>query len=361
MADSLQTIDSENLQMSSIGIEPLDPLVDDTWDNIVITRDEHSIFHRSAWARVLAQAYEHRPYYLRISVAGVESALVPLMEVKSCLTGRRGVSLPFSDFTGPLWSDATKAPLVYQAVLNFATERGWKHIEVRGGTIPSAGAQAFLTYDTHQLDLRQGIESIERRLDPSVRRAIRKAERSRIEVTVERSLSAMAEFYKLHGRTRRRHGLPPQPFVFFKAIATHLIECGLGEIVLAKLAGVPVAGAVFLRSGGQVIYKFGASDSEHWPLRPNHLVMWNAIQHYTGSGCRELHFGRTSQNDEGLSRFKTSWGCDAIALPYFRRSLRNDKWDSASRPRSESHPLIFGHLPICLNRLAGRLIYPHLD
>ena len=361
MEDFIHTIHSEKIKMSGIGIEQLDPLADHTWDDIVTTHDEHSIFHRSAWARVLTQSYGHRPYYLRISLEGVEAALVPLMEVDSFLTGRRGVSLPFSDFTGFLWVNASQASLVYQAVLNFAAERRWKHLEIRGGTTPPTRAQPFLTYNTHQLDLGQSLESIERRLDPSVRRATRKAERSGLEVTVERSLSAMREFYALHGRTRRRHGLPPQPFAFFKAIARNLMECGLGEIVLAKLGEVPVAGAVFLRSGGRVIYKYGASDSDHWPLRPNHLVMWHAIKHFADMGCKELHFGRTSQNDEGLSRFKRSWGCDSVVLPYFRRKLCNDQWDDASHPRSESHPQIFGHLPISLNRLAGRLIYPHLD
>ena len=291
----------------------------------------------------------------------MEAALVPLMEVKSCLTGRRGVSLPFSDFTGPLWTEVIHAPLVYQALLNLAAEREWKHLEIRGGAIFPVGARPLLTYDTHRLDLLQGIESIRCRLDPSVRRAIRKAERSGMEVTVDQSLRAMEEFYELHCRTRRRHGLPPQPFAFFKAIVRNLMDCSLGEIVLAKLGGVAVAGAVFFRSGGRVIYKYGASDSEHWPLRPNHLVMWRAIQHFVGIGCKELSFGRTSRNDEGLSHFKLSWGCDCVALPYFRRSLCSDEWDYASHPRSESHPLIFGHLPVALNRLAGRLIYPHLD
>ena len=361
MEDFIQTIHSEKVRMSSIGIEQLNPIADQTWDDLVTIYQEHSIFHRSAWARVLTQSYGHRPFYLKISLDGVDAALVPLMEVDSCLTGRRGVSLPFSDFTGPLWTDATQASLVYGAVLNFATERRWKYLEIRGGTTPPARAKPFLAYNTHQLDLRQNLESIERRFDPSVRRAIRKAERSGMVVTVERSLTAMKEFYDLHGRTRRRHGLPPQPFAFFQAIARNLMECGLGEIVLAKLGKVPVAGAVFLRSGGRVIYKYGASDSDHWPLRPNHLVMWHAIKHFADMGCKELHFGRTSQNDEGLSRFKRSWGCDSSALPYFRRKLCNDQWDDASHPRSESHPLIFGHLPMSLNRLAGRLIYPHLD
>lgn len=360
-ADSFQTIGSDKSRLSGIGIEQVDPFEEKIWDDKVTARDDHSIFHRSAWARVLTEAYGHRPFYLRISVDGVEAALVPLMEVKSCLTGRRGVSLPFSDFAGLLWTDARLASPVYQALLDFAHGRRWKHLEIRGGAVPPTGAQPFLTYNSHRLDLRQGIEAIGKRLDSSVRQAIRKAERSGMNVTVERSLNAMEKFYDLHCRTRRRHGLPPQPFAFFKAIARNLMENNLGEIVLAKLGELPVAGAVFLHSGGQVIYKYGASDSKHWPLRPNQVVMWNAIRHFAGVGCKELHFGRTSQNDEGLSRFKRSWGCDSEALSYFRRECRTEKWDTASHQISENHSLIFGHLPIGLNRFAGRLIYPHLD
>lgn len=361
MVDSLQTIDCGKARQSEIRIEQIDPLVDPAWDAMVAARQDHWVFHRTAWARVLAETYGHRPFYLRVSVDDAESALVPLMEVNSCLTGHRGVSLPFSDFAGPLWIDASRSALVYNALLVFAFERKWKHLEIRGGAIPPANAKSFLTYDTHQLDLSRGVASIERGLDPSVRRAIRKAERSGMEITVERGANAMDAFYDLHGKTRRRHGLPPQPFGFFQSIATHLMARGLGEVVLARLSGIPVAGAVFLQSSGRVIYKFGASDAAHWPLRPNHLVMWTAIRHFVGQGCQWLHFGRTSQADEGLSHFKRSWGCDSGFLRYFRHGSRGNAWDHARQPSAESHPLIFGRMPIAINRFAGRLIYPHLD
>lgn len=361
MADSFQTIATDKSRLSGMEIEQVDPFKDNDWDDKVTIRDDHSIFHRSAWARVLTETYGHRPFYLRISVDCVEAALVPLMEVRSCLTGCRGVSLPFSDFTGPLWTDARQASPVYQALSNFADERSWKHLEIRGGAVPPTGAQPFLIYNSHELDLRQDIEAIERRLDPSVRKAIRKAERSGMEVTVEQSLDAMEIYYDLHCRTRKRHGLPPQPFAFFKAIARNLMENNLGDIVLAKLGELPVAGAVFLHSGGHVIYKYGASDSAHWSLRPNQVVMWKAIRHFAGIGCRDLHFGRTSQKDEGLSRFKRSWGCESEALSYFRRGRGTNKWNNGNQRVSENHSLIFGHLPIALNRIAGQLIYPHLD
>jgi CelD/BcsL family acetyltransferase involved in cellulose biosynthesis len=361
MAASLQTFGSQRLRESGVEIERIDPLAGDTWDQRVTAHKDHSVFHRSAWARVLTETYGHQPFYLRILIHGREAALLPLMAVRSFLTGHRGVSLPFSDFAGPLWTDAPQAPLVYSALQELASGQKWKHFEIRDGDVPPADAKPFRTYQSHQLDLRPGIETIHQGLDPSVRQALRKAERSGIEVTVERSPAAMAQFYQLHARTRRRHGLPPQPLGFFEAIARNPLKHEMGFLVLGKLAGIPVAGAVFLHSGGRAIYKFGASDTAHWSLRPNHAVMWKAICELVGSGCDELQFGRTSPADEGLIRFKLSWGCVSKPLSYFRHNTRANAWLVADHPPDESHPMIFGRLPIACNRLAGRLIYPHLD
>lgn len=361
MAASFQSFLFERLRQAGVEIERIDPLADDTWDQAVTAREDHTVFHRSAWARVLAESYGHQPFHLRISIHGREAALVPLMAVNSPFTGNRGVSLPFSDFAGPLWTDELQAPRVYSVLVELASAQKWKHLEIRGGLIPPAGAKSFQTYDSHHLDLSQGVASIFQNLDASARRAIRKSESSGIQVTVERSLKAMDDFYQLHGRTRRRHGLPPQPRRFFKGIATHLVESGLGTVVLARLADVPVAGAVFLHSAGRAIYKFGASDTAHWPARPNHAVMWSAIRELAGIGCRELQFGRTSPLDEGLTRFKRSWGAVSTPLCYFRHDGQAAAWVSADRPPAASHPLIFGRLPIACNRIAGRLIYPHLD
>jgi hypothetical protein len=283
------------------------------------------------------------------------------MEVRSPVTGRRGVSLPFADFAGPLWTEPRQEAAVYQVLLGVAVERKWKHLELRGGPLPAPGVRSFRTYRAHELDLSSGISRIAQRLPASTRRSIHKAERSGLTVMVGRDPHAMLTFYQLHSRTRRRHGLPPQPFGFFQAIGRHLIEPGLGEIVLAHQAGTAVAGAVFFHSGGKAIYKFGASDKDHWGLRPNHLVMWSAIQHLVEAGCQSLHFGRTSNDDAGLIRFKQSWASADGVLSYFRYHSGKLAWITDANPPAESLPLVFGHLPLSLNRIAGRLIYPHLD
>ena len=361
MAYFPKTIELDKLQGSGIEIQQIDPIIENHWDDIIASQVDSSIFHHSAWARVLMETYRHQPFYLKISVQGAEAALVPLMEVKSHLTGNRGVSLPFSDFAGPLWTDANRSREIYSALFELAIVRKWKHLEIRGGLTPPEEGIPFQNYDNHFLDLQEGADSVYRNVDPSVRRAIRKCDSSGLKVTVERSLKAMDEFYILHGHTRRRHGLPPQPRKFFQSIARHLVERNFGIVVIARFEGIPVAGAVFLHFGRRAIYKFGASDKEHWPMRPNHGVMWAGIQELIKMGCDQLQFGRTSTADEGLARFKLSWGSMNSSLYYFRRDCRANTWLVANQVPTESHPLIFGHLPIACNRLAGILIYPHLD
>lgn len=340
--------------------EIIDPLSGDCWDREVMPLQQHTVFHRSAWARVLAETYGHQPHYLRVFISERKAALVPLMEVNSPFTGRRGVSLPFSDFAGPLWT-GDRFPEIYDVLRNLTAEMKWRYLEIRGDATPAAGAGAFRIYAAHELDLAPGIPWLVRHLPAATRRSIHKAERSVITVSVEHGYDAMQDFYGLHGRTRRRHGLPPQPKKFFHAIGRHLIDAGLGNLVVARIAGKAIAGAVFLHSGYRAIYKFGASDPAYWSFRPNHLVMWHAIQHLAGMGCTSLHFGRTSCDNAGLIHFKHSWGCTGEVLRYFRFRRDTMAWIEDRRQLSESHPFPFRHLPLALNSFAGRVIYPHLD
>src|SRR5689334_8137972 len=72
-------------------VDRLDPCKDPEWDRLAREHPEHTIFHTSAWTRVLVETYGHRPLYLHVSTGTSGAILLPLMEVKSWLTGRRGV------------------------------------------------------------------------------------------------------------------------------------------------------------------------------------------------------------------------------------------------------------------------------
>jgi lipid II:glycine glycyltransferase (peptidoglycan interpeptide bridge formation enzyme) len=209
--------------------------------------------------------------------------------------------------------------------------------------------------------LRSGTEELITRFASPVRRAIRKAERSGVSALIVRNRQAIGDFYQLHVQTRRHHGLPPQPASFFLSIYEHIIKPGLGFIVLARYGSRSIAAAIFFRFGKNALYKYGASDKRFQELRANNLVMWQGIQFLARTGAETLHFGRTECENHGLRRFKFSWGTEEETIDYFRVDPSGRQCLASARHNSGFHTKIFGILPLVVNRLAGSMIYPHLD
>src|ERR1700693_5660710 len=291
-------------------IKFIDPPCDADWDRLVVSHPDCSFFHSTAWAKVLCKTYGHEPVYLHCSQDCETVALVPMMEVRSPLTGRRGVCLPFTDFCGPLLFGEGGAAVVLERLSSLARERKWRHFEIRGGRRLDVSAKPAVAFYGHTLDLRNGEEALLARLKSSVRRALRKAERSDLTIEVSRTREATLEFYRLHTQTSRRHGLPPQPESFFLNIYEEIIKSGLGFIVLASSGSRPVAGAIFFHLGKKAVYKFGASDEAGQEARGNNRIMWEAIRFLVRAGAESLHFGRTSLGNDGLRRFKLTWGTE---------------------------------------------------
>jgi hypothetical protein len=344
----------------SLQMRILDPVHDPGWDHVVALHRDAGCFHTSAWAKVLHQTYNHQPFYLQFSRGHRLAALIPLMEVQSLFTGRRGVCLPFSDACEPLIFDPESIGIVTDQLVRFARERHWKYLEVRGGKSFRLTASAVAQFYGHTLDLRSGTEELITRFASPVRRAIRKAERSGVNVLIVRNRQAIGDFYQLHVQTRRRHGLPPQPVSFFLSIYEHIIKPGLGFIVLAQRGSRPIAAAIFFCFGKNALYKYGASDKRFQELRANNLVMWQGIQLLARTGAEKLHFGRTECGNDGLRRFKLSWGTEEETISYFRVDSSGRQFLADARHDSGFHKRIFGMLPLVFNRLAGSIIYPHL-
>ncbi len=80
--------------------------------------------------------------------------------------------------------------------------------------------------------------------------------------------------------------------------------------------GRPVAAAVFLRGRDHLTYKYGASDRAALAMRPNNLLFPEVIRWACEAGCRELDFGRTDLDNDGLREFKRGWGADESPLHY---------------------------------------------
>lgn len=368
-------------------IELVNPLARVDWDDWIRGHPEASFFHGAAWAEVLQVACGAQPFYL---VAGLDQVeLLAVMEVRSPLTGLRGVSLPFTDLCPPLvceerkgvpgqaeagpsdpeCSAAEPAPgalstgnatqRLLQRALELGRERGWRSWECRGG-VHLPGATPSLAYFEHSLDLRPGEQALFSGFDSTVRRAIRKAQRTGLRTEILTSGEAMRAFYRLYCQTRRRHGVPPQPWRFFECISEYVLRRNQGFVVLARHDETPIAGAVFFHLGDRALFKYGGSDHRFEELRGNNLVMWTAIRWLAAHGFKSLHFGRTSLANEGLRRFKQNWGAAERRLEYVKFDFRAGRFVADQDRAHGWHTGMFRRLPVPVLRLMGAVLYPHL-
>jgi len=281
------------------------------------------------------------------------------MDVRSRLTGRRGVSLPFTDKCPALCEDQDQLEQLLQQAIRYGKQNQWNYLELRDCG-PLTGEHPPSQYIEHTLDLTPQEDVIFANLKSSVKRAIRKAEKENVDVSMEYSLDAVHKFYRLNCLTRKEHGLPPQPFAFFRNLHHEALSKEQGTVVIASHSGRAIAASIFLHMGKKAIYKYGASDSRHYSLRGNNAIMWKAIKWHTDHGYESLSLGKTRTGNAGLVQFKNGWGCKETEIHYVRYDFRQKSFVQSKDFVSGRHNGIFRRVPIPVARILGSLLYRHV-
>jgi len=342
-------------------VEIVDPLQHPEWDAWVGRFGGAQFFHGRNWARVLCETYGHRPIYpCRRAEVGISGALA-VMEVRSALTGRRGVALPFTDFCYTLGADQEDGKPFFEAAIAEGKRRGWRYFECRNGDDGGPAATPSLSFWGHEIDLTVGSRKLFEGMSSGSRRAVRKAEKAGLKIEFGTDAASMEAYFELHCQTRKRHGLPPQPISFFKSIQARLLSAKQGEVGLVFMGGRPIAGAVYLWFGRRAMYKFGASDSESRAERPNNLLMWLAMERLAGQGFEALHLGRTSLMHEGLRHFKIGFGAREGKIDFCKFDFRKQQFVREQDRVEGWFNRIFGKMPEPALRLAGKMLYPHMS
>ena len=337
----------------------VNPLEEPGWDELVVTHPGSNFFHTSCWARVLRDCYGFTPCYLLRMDGGNIAGLFPSMDIRSFVTGCRGVSLPFTDFCDLLIPDGMNIPDAMQEMARVGSAKGWRTIEIRHRGAEKSGIPASAQYIAHELDLKQGEKNIYSRLSQNLRRNIQRAAARDVRVDIDNSRDGIRHFFRLNCLTRREHGIPPQPFRFFSLLHAHVLSAGKGNLLLARHKGRVVSGNLYLHHGSEAIYKYGASDRRFQELRASHLVMWEGIRLYAEKGYNLLHMGRTDLGHEGLRRFKLGWGATESPLTYLKYDIhRREFMLDRPSPSATLHGIIRA-LPIPVLRCIGALAYRH--
>jgi Acetyltransferase (GNAT) domain len=343
----------------------IDPVGDPRWSEFLEKHPCASVFHTPGWLEALRRTYGYEPIAYTSSPYGgeIRNGLV-FCRIDSWLTGRRLVSLPFSDHCDPLFDSTDELDTFVGDLRTEVKTQGLKYVEIRpinGSFYRSGELSGFRPasrYQLHVIDLRPELRQIRQGFHKdSVQRRIQRAESAGLSEISGRSEALLKDFYRLIVLTRARHDLPPQPYEWFR----NLIECLSDslEIRLAYKGTIPVAAILTLRFRDVALYKYGCSDTKYKNLGATPLLLWRAIEHAKSTGAREFSLGRSDYDNAGLITFKNHWTQHATSLVYWRdpgpANLKSsDDWRVRMAKR------VFAAMPKQALPVAGRLIYRHI-
>lgn len=340
----------------------VDPIRDRRWAEFLQKHPEASIFHTSGWLEALQRTYGYEPVVFTTSPPGSELGNgLPFCRINTWFTGRRLVSLPFSDHCIPLVGNPTELTCLLSFCQRELEDENWNYIEIRAGDLPLPGLASFekdKAFCFHKLDLRRSLDELFRGFHKDcIQRKIQRAEREGLIYEEGREDLLLRKFYHLLLITRRRHGLAPQPLRWFK----NLISC-LGDKVKIRVAskdGRPVASILTLRHKQVLVYKYGCSDHQFNNMGGTQLLMWRAIQEAKNDQLDELDMGRSDFDNPGLIAFKDRWGAAQSTLFYLQCRLRSAQTISGALQRNVAK-YVLAHAPDSLLAATGSVLYKYM-
>lgn len=358
----------------AVNVVTIDPLADKRWDIFVTSHADSSLFHYASWHKVLQASFGYRPlYFVALDEDDAIRGCAAFAEIRSPLTGARLVSLPFSDYCEILTEDKASESAILEAVLRKSNELNASKIEIRsrgaGVNFESYGFVTKRTYLNHVLFTTEPAEILIKRVHTSYRYDLRKAKESGLAIISASTEVEFKKYYELYSKTRRYHGLPPMPYIFFENVWKLFFPKGMLVLLLAVDNGLIVAGLLLLKNEEGFYAISNSSNRDYLHKRPNHLLWWRGIEIACDSNLKYFDFGRTSLDNEGLLRFKRRWGSKEYTISHFTRFARARRKPSCFHrglyPDLRRDLSLLAHemckkLPIGLLEMGSRFLYKHL-
>ena len=336
----------------------IDPLTDTRWDKFVDQHPHGWICHLSGWKKVIENSFPHiRGDYLVITdEKGHLVAGLPVFLVKSPLTGKRMVSIPFATLFDPLVRSVADMKTLLDAAIRLAHDYRTPFLDFRAfrslAYENETRLKKFSCYAHHYLDLTENPDALKKKFHRTcVRQRINRALDKNVRLVIGQSETDLKAFYSLYLLTRKRTHLPPMPYRFFKALWT-TFDSGTLLLLLARFEEKTVAGLILFKYKNRVSAEFAASDERYKFVSPNHFLFWQAIRMACHGGYTVFDFGRTSMRNKPLLDFKRHWGTVSCELPNYIYT-ENERHHTTSTEDKFSYKLVKN-----ATRLIPLTVYP---
>jgi hypothetical protein len=345
----------------STNVYEVNVVLDARWSKLVERHPKSSVFHSTNWLRALQAVYCYEPIAVTTCSPDVPltNGLV-FCRVKSWLSGRRLVSLPFSDHCEPLVDSTEQLETLLTNMKARIKQERSKYFEIRPISAEPRGSydvSRMANYYFHNLDLRPTTEQLFHNFHKDcIQRKIRRAEREKLQYEEGASDELLLKFYRLLVMTRRRQYLPPQPLAWFRGL---IAAFGANlKIRVASKHDRPIAAILTLSHKKTMVYKYGCSNVAFNNLGGTPFLFWRTIQEAKDRGFEQLEMGRSDMDNQGLVAFKERLGASRRSISYWRYP-QTDLHDSGGwkiKIAKRTVPL----MPDLALETVGKLLYRHI-
>jgi len=282
-----------------------------------------TFYYNQAWLDLIPKLYGYKLIPLTTTNAdGQVTGFLPLCLMQSPLTGKRLVSLPFSDHCPLLAENEDSANDLIEQAIRLAQQKRVRYLELRSGLNEVLAKRSDMVrsdlFVSWLMPLSADADALWSGLRKPIQHQIKKARKLGVQVRMAQSRADVMHYYQLHLQTRcKKHGMPAQPQRYFYDAWDAFAASGKMQLLLAEYEGKVIASMILFASGTTLRYAYGASDDQYLQVAPNNLLMWTAISWGCTHGYSTLDMGRTSCDNEGLMEFKRRWGAVQEPLPYY--------------------------------------------
>lgn len=288
----------------------------EVWDKFVKNHKLGTIYHTTAWKKVLEETYGYKPeyYYIQNSEGDIVG-IFPAFFVKH-LFGKAIISLPYSPYGGPLILDSSLE--AFEEIVNkwkeIADEGKMKFIEIK--SIPEYKLKFLNRFSEVQkgfnfylkIENKKFEEIWKYKFNKKFRNATRKAIKLGLKVEENDDLDIL---YDLYLTTMKRLGSPPHPKKLFWNIKNFLKENV--RFTVCYLKDTPIASMMIFLFNKTIYISGNDSDSKYWGMNPNNLLYTETIKYGIENKYKIIDFGRTRPNSTNFN-FKKKMGGDVVEM-----------------------------------------------
>lgn len=277
------------------------------WDDYVFTQNGATIFHLYGWKNVMRNSFGLEPQYLIAMDGDQIRGGLPLLHIKSILSGHFYTSMP----GGMCTQDEEAAQALLEHAKGLVRGSKAKYLILRDSRYKWSLPELVTSEEhcTFTVNLCENPEKMWKSIDRRVRQHIQKAVKD--ELSVKIGPEYLEEFYCTYSKVMRELGTPSLGLTFFQNVfnqfSNHFIT------IMVHNHDVTYGGIVAACFKDTIYTVWWGMPREFYKNHSCHILNWETLKYGCENEFCQVDLGRSKWNS-GTFKFKERWPAEPQPL-----------------------------------------------